>query len=506
MYKKTVVIIGGGIGGLFAGAFLSKEGCKVSIVEKNTTIGGGLQTFHRFGEIFDTGMHVIGGMSPGGNIYKICKYLEILDKISVQEVDNNCTDEVYVASNKSTYKIAKGKDGLINSLSSYFPHQYEDLENYVNAMISLTQEFDLFYLRKSNYLIFNHSEDFYLSADKFIAKYISDEQLRTVLSFQNLLYAGEEDTTPAFIHAIISILYLNGSKRFVGGTSQFAEALGNVIKENEGEIITGDGVASVFVENKRIKKCVTFSGKELDADCFISAIHPSCFLQLLNDNSVFTKAYRDRLNNIPCTYSALILNIKLKPNTIKYFNYTGHYLSDEKDIWRNPINAKQWPNLCLYMTPPLKNQSAYASTMNIIVPMSWDEIKQWENTTTRNRGIDYVEWKNKKASIVINTMENVFPDLSKCIEDLDVSTPLTIRDYYGVKHGALYGYKKDCKNLMESRVPVRTKIPNLFFTGQNLNIHGFCGVALTAIETCDMILGENHILNRINGLNPNRDE
>lgn len=506
MCKKTAVIIGGGIGGLFVGAFLSKEGYKVSVVEKNATIGGGLQTFRRFGEIFDTGMHVIGGMSPGGNIYKICRYLGILDKISVKEVDCNCTDEVYIASCKSKYKIAKGKDGLIESLSLYFPHQRIELENYVNAMISLTQEFDLFYLRKSNQLIFNHSEDFYLSADKFIAKYISDEQLRTVLSFQNLLYAGEEDTTPAFIHAIISILYLNGSKRFVGGTSQFAEALGNIIKENGGEIITGDGVATVFVENKKIKKCVTSSGKELEGDYFVSAIHPSRLLQLLDDNSIFTKAYRNRLNNIPCTYSALILNIKLKPNTIKYFNYTGHYFSNDKEVWKKPKDATQWPNLCLYMTPPMVNQSTYASTMNIIAPMSWDEVKQWENTTTRNRGDDYVEWKNKKASIVINAMENVFPSLSKCIENIDVSSPLTLRDYYGVTEGALYGYKKDCKKLMESRVTTKTKVSNLFLTGQSLNIHGFCGVALTAIETCDMILGKNQVLSSINGLKPNRDE
>ena len=65
--KKTAVIIGGGLGGLFTGAMLAKEGLQVTILEKNPTIGGGLQTFTRFGEKFDTGMHVIGGMQPGGS-------------------------------------------------------------------------------------------------------------------------------------------------------------------------------------------------------------------------------------------------------------------------------------------------------------------------------------------------------------------------------------------------------------------------------------------------------
>ena len=73
MKDYDVIIIGAGLGGLFTGAILSKEGFQVTIVEKNTTIGGGLQTFQRFGEHFDTGMHVIGGMQPGGNIWKICR-------------------------------------------------------------------------------------------------------------------------------------------------------------------------------------------------------------------------------------------------------------------------------------------------------------------------------------------------------------------------------------------------------------------------------------------------
>ena len=42
--KQSVVIIGGGLGGLFTGAILAKEGLHVTVLEKNATIGGGLQT------------------------------------------------------------------------------------------------------------------------------------------------------------------------------------------------------------------------------------------------------------------------------------------------------------------------------------------------------------------------------------------------------------------------------------------------------------------------------
>ena len=109
---KTVVIIGGGLGGLFTGAILAKEGLTVTVLEKNATAGGGLQTFRRFGECFDTGMHVIGGMRPGGNIRRICEYLGIMDDVNIKDVDDDCMDSLYFAEDKTTYRLAKDAKAL----------------------------------------------------------------------------------------------------------------------------------------------------------------------------------------------------------------------------------------------------------------------------------------------------------------------------------------------------------------------------------------------------------
>ncbi len=496
MYKN-IIIIGGGIGGLLAGALLSKEGQRVTVVEKNATIGGGLQSYQRFGVTFDTGMHVVGGMHSNGNLYSICRYLGILGKIKIMDVDNDCTDRVYVASEDKHYDIAKGIEGFINSLSAYFPHQRNELRNYVNAMIALTQEMDLFYLRVPKHRMYIQNDDFVMSADEFIAKYISDIRLREILSFQSILYAGEKGVTPAYIHAVISILYIEGPSRFVGGSAHFAEALGDIIREAGGEIMTNSEVVKVNVESKTIVQCVTSAGQVLKGDIYISTIHPSSFLKLIDDGRVFTKAFKNRVESIPNTYSALILNIKLKPNSFVFFNHIGHYYNSYDDMWDIKRDEDRWPNKLLYMTLPVENQSRFATTMNIIAPMEWREVSRWENTTVGHRGDDYIKWKECYAAKVIAQMERVYPNLRNCIENIDISSPLTIRDYYGVKHGALYGYKKDCSNLIYSRIPVKTKLSNLFFTGQNHNLHGLCGVSLTAIETCNMVLESNCLLEKI---------
>ena len=78
---KEVIVIGGGLGGLFTAAILSHEGYVVTVLEKNATAGGGLQTFRRCGFTFETGMHTLGGFNEGGSLDKICRYLGIRDEL-----------------------------------------------------------------------------------------------------------------------------------------------------------------------------------------------------------------------------------------------------------------------------------------------------------------------------------------------------------------------------------------------------------------------------------------
>lgn len=81
--KNKVLIIGGGLGGLFTGAILAKEGFEVTVLEKNAIIGGGLQTFKRWGLSYETGMHILGGLERGAqsiryaNISAYCRCLSL---------------------------------------------------------------------------------------------------------------------------------------------------------------------------------------------------------------------------------------------------------------------------------------------------------------------------------------------------------------------------------------------------------------------------------------------
>ena len=212
----------------------------------------------------------------------------------------------------------------------------------------------------------------------------------------------------------------------------------------------------------------------------------------------FPKSYRERLDTIPNTHSAFALYVKLKPETFPYINHSEYYMTRYADVWNFSRTDRPWPLGFLMMTPPNSHQGQYATKVLITAPMPFDMVRQWENTTVGHRGAEYEAWKAKCAELLLAQIEEMHPGFQACIEAVNTSSPLTIRDFYGVKDGSICGFAKNCQNIVLSQVPVVTKVRNLLLTGQNVNLHGFCGVPLTAITTCEAILGRNYIVNKIN--------
>src|SRR6188474_854803 len=66
-----VIVIGSGIGGLTAGALLSKAGLSVCVLEKEPHPGGYLAGFRRKNFIFDTAIHWLNQYGPDGMVTRI---------------------------------------------------------------------------------------------------------------------------------------------------------------------------------------------------------------------------------------------------------------------------------------------------------------------------------------------------------------------------------------------------------------------------------------------------
>jgi len=96
-------------------------------------------------------------------------------------------------------------------------------------------------------------------------------------------------------------------------------------------------------------------------------------------------------------------------------------------------------------------------------------------------------------------VEEKFPGLRSKIKKYYTATPLSYRDYIGNSDGSMYGIVKDYKNPLKTLISPRTKLPNLYLTGQNLNLHGILGAAMSALVTCTSFLGNDDIIKKISG-------
>lgn len=502
--KESVLIIGGGMGGLFTGAFLAREGHRVTVLEKNTIPGGGLQSFVRRGEIFDTGMHILGGFRPGGSLFRICSFLGIADKLSIRHTDEEAIDTVTYLSDGKTYSVPRGREAFTDYFIRCFPSEETGIRAYVEALYALADEIDLFHLRRGADNLFAHGEQFLWAADELIAHYVAHPKLRDVLAYMNPMYGGVSGHTPAYIHALINVLYIEGSSFFNDGSRQLAEALIGLIRDAGGSVHCGDPAVRIHVEDRRVTSVVTQQGRKYVADMYVSDIHPCTLMKLLPEEA-FTRSYRNRLEEIPNSYSAFTVYIGFKKNTFPYINHPCYYQEDYGMVWNHSeYDAANWPRGFMYLTPPARDQSAYARKMIVNCIMDFDCVRRWEHTQVGRRGEDYKAWKQYHLQCVLNKLERLHPGIGEQIAYAFASSPLTIRDYYGVKEGALYGFRKDCRNIALSQVPIGTKVRNLLLTGQNINLHGICGVPLTALQTAEAIVGEGRIIDAINQMKDER--
>ncbi|MFO7842316.1 MAG: NAD(P)/FAD-dependent oxidoreductase [Bacteroidales bacterium] len=494
MSKYDVVIIGSGLGGLICGNILSKEGKKVCILEKQPQFGGCLQTFKRNGNIFDTGVHYVGGLSKGQNLYQYLKYTGIADKLKLQRLDIDAFDKINFEG--KIYSYAQGYDNFVETLAKDFPEEKSAIKNYAYQIQEICKHFPLYNLRPNVGLDIEH-RFFEQSIGNFLQSVTQNKTLQNVLAGNNMLYAGIPDKTPVAIHALITNSLIEGAYRFIGGSHQIADLLIDSIQKNGGTLINNSEVIELNVNQNKIESAVLSNGHIIEADHFISAIHPSLTLKM-TDTKLLRKSYRSRINDLEETMSAFVVYMDLKPNSFEFLNY-NYYHFNENSVWSIPhYHHKKWPQEFLFLTQPVNNQGKYAGTAIAMTYMTYDEVKHWEKLNIGERGDDYEVFKKQKANRLIEQINRQFPKLKSSIQRYYTSTPLSMKSYTGTKNGSMYGIFHDSNDPLRTKISPKTKIPNLLLSGQNVNIHGVLGVTIGAVLTCTKLLGMEYLLEKIN--------
>jgi all-trans-retinol 13,14-reductase len=241
--KYNTVIVGGGIAGLTAAAYLSRAGRKTLLIEKNRECGGLVNSFERDGFVFDAG---IRALEDAGIIRPMLEELGI----SLEVV-------------KSPVSVGIGKEILnienLNSLNSYsdllkkfYPGSSDDIDEVIMIIRQVMRYMDVLYgVENPVFKDLRHDRAFLFRkllpwlpgflftvarinrmnqpVEEYLETIIKDQSLRDIISqhfFRN---------TPAFFALSYFSLYLDYFYPR-GGVGKLAGALEKKITEHGGGI------------------------------------------------------------------------------------------------------------------------------------------------------------------------------------------------------------------------------------------------------------------------------
>ena len=498
--RYDYIIIGSGISGLCCATFLSKMGKKVLVLEKHYTIGGLTHTFKRKGYEWDVGLHYVGDVHQHNHPFRA-----IFDYITESELKWTFMGDEYdrLIFPDQIYSPKAGIENYVREMILHFPSEANAIRKYVKLIENVSDSVMRFYLAKNFSKVFRGALNNYM-CDPFlkfsnISTYdalktiTSNEKLIAVLTAQYGDYGLPPKKSSFAVHGMVAFHYIKGGNYPIGGSSEIAKKIVNVINKNDGKVIFNANVIKVIVRNNVATGVELDSGEMIFADNIISSAGmQNTYNELLSMKDVGEHFYK-KVKTLRYSTSALGLNIGLKEsannlNTPKsnlwiYPSYDhdkniNEYFTDiEKDL---PITYVSFPSS---KDPTFNDRFKDRSTISMLGAAPYIWFEKWEETKWRRRGSEYEDFKERFAQRYLDVLCENVPEVKGKIDYYEVSTPLSNKRFSYYQKGEIYGLEFSPDRFQGKWVGVHTPIKNLYLTGQDSFALGIAGALVSGAMT-----------------------
>jgi all-trans-retinol 13,14-reductase len=508
------IVVGAGLGGLSAAAFLAVHGRRVLVLEQNQVVGGCSQVFRRRGNSyeFDVGVHYIGDCAPGGTVDRLMRGLGLEDRIEFAELDPDGFSTITLPN--ATFRVPRGWQAYEDRLAATFPEQEEGIRRCVRTLRTVAEEIRSDRpesLRRAVARAGSLRSMLWWGLRPLAKLYDACElsqEVRTVIAGESGDYGLPPSKAPAALHAGFLDHYLKAGAYYPkGGGQVIAARLTEVISAHGGVVRTKARVGRILLEGGRTAGVELVDGEQVRAPVVVSnADIRRTYLELVGREhlpgrlSRKVEGFRMALP-LFSLYLAVDFDVRERlPNSTAWIYPHADIEAMYADAYAGRVPAQ----VPVFMTSgtlkdPDGDHTAPTghSTLELmtIAPAQHDTWGVGEGPVAGerySRTPSYLAVKEKLAEAVLDTATMVVPDLREHIVYRDASTPVTQERFTLSTGGACYGLEMTLDQLGPFRPDVTTPIPGLYLAGASTkHQHGIVATLNGGAGTAGAILGRD---------------
>ncbi len=497
------IVIGSGIGGMSCASALAHTGRRVLVLEQHYIPGGFTHSYARKGYQWDAGVHAIGEMKPGKPPYK---WLQWLGNGNIEMVSlGNPYDRFWLPEGDS-FAFPDTRREFVAALKAKYPQQTAEIDKYFSYVYAAANAAKAFFALKmapewmdklGSGIGGKIGKDWWgMTVDQVFDEVGIKGKLRTILSI-HWGYMGSIPRDCSFaMHALTHVHFFNGAYYPKNGSREFAaQFLGNVI-DHGGKVLTKASVKQVLMEGQKAVGVLMSDGGTFLAKEIISAAGAKNTVNKLCPPSYANTDWAKAINAIPNSPPYICLNLGFKGDIkLAGASAANLWLVDEwgndRYYW-NVNNPDERAHILYISFPSLKDPNHKAGpqekhTGECVTFISWDVVKQWEDTHEEDRPEDYLEFKRDIESRILAQLQEQIPEIMAHLDYFELSTPLTSLFYCEANRGAIYGLSATPQRYKCAKLRTRTPIKNFYMTGVDVGSLGVVGGMSSGILTAATI-------------------